>query len=145
MASSGWTSSSPTGRRWAGRLSTGRRLTSAAGSGGSPGALATHFGKVTGLDISTTMIERARDLNRDVANIEFTHNARPDLGMFASATFDLVACDIVLQHLPGQREVQTFLAEFVRVLRPGGLLVFQLPTWLPLAVRDPAAPKRVPA
>jgi SAM-dependent methyltransferase len=98
-------------------------------------ALAPHFDKVIGLDISATMVERARDLHADVANVEFTCNGRSDLAEFPAAAFDLVASDIVLQHLPGRREVQGYLAEFVRVLRPDGLLVFQLPTSLPLAVR----------
>ena len=41
----------------------------------------------------------------------------------------------MLQHLPDRRTVFSYLAEFVRVLNPGGLLVFQLPTSLPFAVR----------
>ncbi len=98
-------------------------------------ALAPHFDNVTGLDISATMIERALELNGDVANAEFTRNTRPDLSIFQDATFDLVACDIVLQHLPDRRTVRGYLAEFARVLKPGGLLVFQLPTSLPLVVR----------
>jgi 2-polyprenyl-3-methyl-5-hydroxy-6-metoxy-1,4-benzoquinol methylase len=98
-------------------------------------ALASHFDTVRGVDISATMIQRALELNGDVANAEFTCNTRPDLAIFQDATFDLVACDIVLQHLPDRRTVQGYLAEFVRVLRPDGLLVFQLPTSLPLAVR----------
>jgi SAM-dependent methyltransferase len=98
-------------------------------------ALAPHFDSVTGLDISATMVERAREFNGDVANAEFRCNTRPDLAVFRDATFDLVACDIVLQHLPDRRTVQGYLGEFVRVLRPGGLLVFQLPASLPLAVR----------
>ena len=59
----------------------------------------------------------------------------PDLTVFSDASFDLVASDIVLQHLPDRATVEGYLAEFVRVLKPGGLLVFQLPSSLPLAVR----------
>ena len=67
--------------------------------------------------------------------MSFRCNSRSDLGDFDDAQFDLVASDIVLQHLPDEPTVQGYIAEFVRVLAPGGLLVFQLPTWLPLAVR----------
>jgi 2-polyprenyl-3-methyl-5-hydroxy-6-metoxy-1,4-benzoquinol methylase len=98
-------------------------------------ALAARFEHVTGLDISETMVQRARELNAGIENIEFRCNDRPDLSLFADESFDLVACDIVLQHLPDREAVFGYLAEFVRVLNPDGLLVFQLPTSLPLAVR----------
>jgi ubiquinone/menaquinone biosynthesis C-methylase UbiE len=97
--------------------------------------LAEHFDSVTGVDISKTMIRRARDLNAGIANVAFRHNARADLSTFPDATFDLVACDLVLQHLPDTGTVHRYLAEFVRVLKPDGLLVFQLPPSLPLTVR----------
>lgn len=98
-------------------------------------ALAPHFDSVTGVDISETMIHRAGDLNAAIANVTFRCNRRADLTIFADATFDLLVCDIVLQHLPDRRTVQRYLAEFLRVLKPGGLLVFQLPISLPLTVR----------
>lgn len=97
--------------------------------------LAEHFDRVTGVDISETMIRRARDLNAGIANVTFRRNGRADLSIFPDATFDLVACDLVLQHLPDKATVHRYLGEFVRVLKPGGLLVFQLPTSLQLTVR----------
>jgi SAM-dependent methyltransferase len=98
-------------------------------------ALAPRFDSVTGIDISATMIQRARDLNAGIANVTFRCNSRPDLTIFPDASFDLLVCDIVLQHLPDRRAVHGYLAEFARVLKPDGLMVFQLPTSLPLAVR----------
>jgi ubiquinone/menaquinone biosynthesis C-methylase UbiE len=38
---------------------------------------------------------------------------------------------LVLQHLPRVEAIRTFIAEFLRVLKPGGLLAFQLPTRMP--------------
>lgn len=98
-------------------------------------ALASHFEQVTGVDISETMIDRARELNAAIPNVEFRGNDRADLSTFSDAAFDLVASDIVLQHLPDRATVESYLAEFVRVLKPDGLLVFQLPSSLPLTVR----------
>jgi SAM-dependent methyltransferase len=98
-------------------------------------ALAARFDRVVGVDISETMLERARDLNADVGNADFRCNERADLLTFTDGSFDLVASDIVLQHLPNRETVEDYLSEFIRVLRPGGLLVFQLPTSLPLSVR----------
>ena len=55
--------------------------------------------------------------------------------MFEDASFDLVNTRIVLQHLPDREMILGYVAEFLRVLRPGGLLVFQLPSALPLPLR----------
>jgi SAM-dependent methyltransferase len=98
-------------------------------------ALAGRFATAVGVDISPTMVETARELNADLDNCSFRHNNRADLTMFADSSFDFVGSDIVLQHLPDEAAVERYLAEFVRVLRPGGLLVFQLPGSLPLAIR----------
>jgi ubiquinone/menaquinone biosynthesis C-methylase UbiE len=46
--------------------------------------------------------------------------------MLSDGSFDLVYSRITLQHLP-PRHIRSYLREFVRVLRPGGLLIFQLP------------------
>jgi SAM-dependent methyltransferase len=98
-------------------------------------ALTPHFDAVTGVDISETMVAKASELNGDLDNCTFRRNDRGDLTLFADRTFDFVVSDIVLQHLPDEVAVDGYLCEFVRVLRPGGLLVFQLPAALPLAHR----------
>jgi len=98
-------------------------------------ALAAKFDRAIGVDISETMVSGARELNADVSNALFRCNHGSDLAMFTDESFDLVVNDIVLQHLPNREAVEGYLGEFLRVLRPGGLLVFQLPTSLPLWVR----------
>jgi SAM-dependent methyltransferase len=98
-------------------------------------ALASRFERAVGVDISRTMVDNATRFNADVPNVSFQVNARPDLRLFDDATFDLVNTRIVLQHLPDRTTIQGYLAEFLRVLRPGGILVFQLPSALPLALR----------
>jgi SAM-dependent methyltransferase len=98
-------------------------------------ALASRFERAVGVDISQTMVGNATRFNADVANVSFQVNARADLQVFDDATFDLVNTRIVLQHLPDRSTIQGYLTEFLRVLRPGGVLVFQLPSALPLALR----------
>jgi SAM-dependent methyltransferase len=98
-------------------------------------ALAARFDRVVGVDISRTMVDNATRFNADVPNVSFQVNARPDLRVLDDASFDLVNTRIVLQHLPDRAAIQGYLREFLRVLRPGGLLVFQLPSALPLALR----------
>jgi SAM-dependent methyltransferase len=89
-------------------------------------ALAEHAGHVTGVDIAPTMIELARRNNRKT-NCEFVCNQRGDLAIFSGASLDFVYTSITLQHIPPQF-ARVYLAEFFRILKPGGVLCFQLPT-----------------
>lgn len=98
-------------------------------------ALAGRFDRATGVDISQTMVDNATRFNEDVPNLSFVVNARSDLSRFEDESFDMVNTRIVLQHLPDREMILGYLAEFVRVLRPGGLLAFQLPSALPFTLR----------
>jgi ubiquinone/menaquinone biosynthesis C-methylase UbiE len=90
-------------------------------------SLASHFESYIGVDISEPMIAQAREWNRDCTGCRFILNSAGDLRVFESASIDLIYTKKVLQHLPTQGLVRSYLREFVRILRPGGLLVFQLP------------------
>lgn len=103
--------------------------------------LARKFESCVGLDISERMIDLARELNKDIANLSFIHTVGDDLASFSDNSFDLVYTNRVLQHLPSTDIVHNYVVEFLRVLRPGGLLVFGLPTPLGLAYR--LAPSRI--
>ena len=98
-------------------------------------ALARRFERSVGVDVSEVMVGRARDLNAGVEGCRFVVNAGERLEVFEDASFDLVYSSIVLQHLPGPAAVEAWIAELLRVTRPDGLLLFQLPTSLPLAAR----------
>jgi SAM-dependent methyltransferase len=102
--------------------------------------LAARFGEVVGIDISRPMIEQARKVNADLANCSFVHNVRPDLAVLADASFDFAYTNIVLMHLPSRRVAQAYLRELVRVLTPGGLLIFQMPARI--AARHKLQPRR---
>ncbi len=90
-------------------------------------ALAAHFEQVRGVDISPAMIEHARQYNGDGQRCEFVLNETADLACFAAGTFDFIYSSITLQHMP-PRLARRYIVEFLRVLRSGGLLVFQLPS-----------------
>jgi SAM-dependent methyltransferase len=81
------------------------------------------------------MVEQARRLNADVANARFLVNAAPDLGQLEDGSFDLVYSRIVLQHLRSPAEALRYVEEFLRVVRPDGIVVFQLPAAVPLRHR----------
>lgn len=89
-------------------------------------ALADHFDTVVGVDVARSMIARARQLNADQTRCRFQLNRSNRLKGFDDDRFDLVYSRLVLQHIaPGP--ACRYLAEFVRVLAPGGLLMVQIP------------------
>ena len=80
------------------------------------------------------MINRARQLN-DATNCSFLVGEEPDLRSFRSHTYDLVYSSFVLQHLSGSSIAADYIREFLRVARPDGLVVFQMPESLGLRAR----------
>lgn len=96
--------------------------------------LSRRFERYLGVDISVGMIERARSLNTS-ENCEFVVNDAPDLSRFPDAEFDAVVSFIVLQHIPDRSLIRAYIAEFARMLAPGGLLAFQLPSKMPFVYR----------
>ncbi len=89
-------------------------------------AMADHFDSVVGVDISPTMIAAARRLDT-AKRCGFVENNRGDLSVFPDRSFELVYSSLVLQHLPA-RLACGYVAEMLRVLRPGGVLIVQLAT-----------------
>jgi ubiquinone/menaquinone biosynthesis C-methylase UbiE len=78
--------------------------------------------KVTGVDFSEAALEEAR---RNVERAGLQDEIRVQKGdllalPFDDSTFDHVSCWGVLMHIP---EIEKVLAEFARVLKPGGKLV----------------------
>jgi SAM-dependent methyltransferase len=121
------------------RLSTpgarGEALDFGCGLGRLTRALADRFDRCVGVDIAPRMVEGASELNADRPGCEFRVNPGADLTQFDDSRFDLVYSSIVLQHVPRREWIEAYLREFVRVLRPGGALVFTLPSHIPLVYR----------
>lgn len=89
-------------------------------------ALAGYFRSVYGVDVAPTMVARAREQNKDPSKCRYFLNPKEDLALFEDEQFSFIYSNIVLQHIPTDL-TRRYLAEFVRVLRPDGLLIFQLP------------------
>lgn len=98
-------------------------------------SLAPHFEHCTGVDISAGMVRQARELARDIPNCSFELTNGLDLADLPDGGFDAVLSFIVLQHIPSAKARRRLVEEFVRVLRPHGLLAFQVPSRLPLRHR----------
>ncbi|MGI9146828.1 MAG: class I SAM-dependent methyltransferase [Chloroflexota bacterium] len=103
-------------------------------------AMATYFGHCDGVDIAESMVRRARELNADVPACTFLLNDRPDLRMFEDDRFDFVFTTQVLMHMPTHAIITGYIAEFLRVIRPDGIAVFQLLSHAP--VLDRVQPRR---
>lgn len=98
-------------------------------------ALSEYFESCVGVDVSGEMVAGAERINADAPTCRFVVNDRADLNSFSDSEFDMVFTKIVLQHVPDRDVIRNYISEFVRILKPGGLAVFQLPSFIPLKHR----------
>lgn len=103
------------------------------GLGRLTGPLSVRFDGAVGVDVSSTMLQKARTYHDDLQQVQFVHNERDDLAVFGDDRFAFVYSNIVLQHLPSTL-ARKYVEEFIRVTLPGGTIVFQLPDELRLGV-----------
>jgi SAM-dependent methyltransferase len=95
-------------------------------------ALCDYFDRCDGVDIATSMVEKARTFNRHGIRCEYHVNSAGNLRLFDDAQFTFVLSIITLQHIDPLYS-KRYVSEFMRVLRPGGIALFQIPT----AIRKP--------
>lgn len=119
---------------------TGTALDFGCGIGRLSRALCEHFEEVHGVDIAESMIKMAREKNPYPDKCHYHLNEKPDLSLFEDGKFDLVLTFIVLQHMSPEF-ARGYLKEFARVLKQGGLLLFQLPSAAPLSQQAQKARK----
>lgn len=105
----------------------GRALDFGCGVGRLTQAMAAHFDEAYGVDIAPAMIEAANKFNKFDNKCRYYLNTKDDLSLFPDNHFDFIYSVIVLQHIHPKYSLN-YMQEFLRVLRPGGLLVFQLPS-----------------
>jgi SAM-dependent methyltransferase len=88
-------------------------------------ALSLHVRHVTGLDVSTEMIARARDRCRGLENVSLEISNGHDFRTIADESIDLILAADVFPYLvlAGSQVVERHLDDAARVLSPGGALV----------------------
>ena len=104
-----------------------RALDFGCGAGRLTQALGEFFDEVTGVDISQAMIELARAHNRHPERCRFRLNETVGLPGLDDRSYDFIYSSITLQHIP-PTHTRVYLGEFLRLLAPGGLLLFHLPS-----------------
>jgi len=89
-------------------------------------SLADEFLEVHGVDISSQMVQQAKDRLRDCSNARLQVNSGTDLACLPSNYFDLVFSYLVFQHIPAREVIENYLFESARILQSGGAILFQL-------------------
>ncbi|HEX6359836.1 methyltransferase domain-containing protein [Actinophytocola sp.] len=105
------------------------------GAGRLSNALAAHVKEVVGVDIAQSMIDEATRINQfpdRVAFVAYDGHRLP----FDDESFDAVVSLISIQHSPPAVQLAC-LVELQRVVRPGGVLVCQIPS-------RPSKPEQLP-
>jgi SAM-dependent methyltransferase len=115
----------------------GRVLDFGCGVGRLSKALRPYFKEVYGVDISAEMVRLATEYTPSCV---FLLNPREDLSLFQDNFFDFVYSNIVLQHQRTKGIARSYIAEFLRVVKPSGRVVFQMP--YKLRLRDALQPRR---
>jgi SAM-dependent methyltransferase len=90
-------------------------------------ALGRYFQEVDGVDIAPSMIALANRYNRLGEKCHYLLNESDDLKLFPDGSFDLIYSVITLQHMQPLYS-KKYIREFLRILAPGGVLIFQIPS-----------------
>ena len=109
------------------KISHKRALDFGCGVGRVTQALSNYFDTVDGVDIAQSMIELANTYNKYPDKVYYFLNNKKSLEIFKDNTYDFIYSVEVFQHMHPQFQ-EKYLSELLRILSPGGLLVFELPS-----------------
>jgi SAM-dependent methyltransferase len=77
--------------------------------------------RATGIDVSESRLEQAKEKNRENSRVRFVRGDAQSME-FQSNSFDLVYCRMLLQYL---KEKERAVSEMARVCKPGGTVLLQ--------------------
>jgi SAM-dependent methyltransferase len=114
--------------QWAGGFSPhARALEIGSGLARNTVHLARHFAHVDGVDVSATMVSRAREFGLP-GNVTLHALSGGDLHPLPDSSYALVFSHLVFQHVGSMSLIEAYLGEIARVLEPGGVAVLQFDT-----------------
>jgi ubiquinone/menaquinone biosynthesis C-methylase UbiE len=88
--------------------------------------LSRQFGEIHGVDVSDEMVRLARARLAQIPHAHAHTGSGADLRQFADSSFDFLYSYAVFQHIPSKEVVFSYLEDAARVLKPGGLMRFQV-------------------
>lgn len=110
--------------RFAGTLKGKKVLDAGCGEGYNTRIMARMGARVTGVDISPTLVKLARrEERREPLGIRYRVGSFTDLSTFDDASFDMVISNMALDASPNYEKA---IGEFFRVLNPNGKLFFSI-------------------
>ena len=115
----------------------GRALDFGCGVGRLTRFFADRFETAVGVDISSRMVELAREFAPTAGGPIYVHNPREDLALFADGSFDFVFSTLVLQHMRPDYAMN-YVREFLRLIDPDGVVMFALTNHTPEEEPSPA-------
>lgn len=95
------------------------------GAGRMTRSFARRFSRVYAFDISAEMLARAKALLPGASNVDWNLGNGIDLSGIGNESVDFAFSYIVLQHMPEPSFAVRYIRELVRVLKPGGMFLFQ--------------------
>jgi len=101
--------------------------------------LAAAAASVRALDVSGRMLALARELNPDLANVEWILGDGRSLAPIADASADVCFSHVVFQHIPDPEITLGYVREMGRALRTRGWAAFQVSNAPEIHVRPSAA------
>lgn len=90
-------------------------------------ALSQYFEECIGIDNDRSMIALANQYNQYGSRCRYSSNESNDLKSLADDSFDFIYANLAFQHMKPELS-KKFIKEFIRILAPNGLIVFQLPS-----------------
>ena len=85
-------------------------------------ALGRYFQNAIGVDVSSTMIQKAEEIKKQ-DNVSFILNKKDNLSQLESSSFDFIYSNKTIQHIPYPAS-KNYIKDFFRLLKPGGVAVF---------------------
>jgi ubiquinone/menaquinone biosynthesis C-methylase UbiE len=95
------------------------------GAGRMTRSFARRFSHVYAFDISKEMLGHAKALFAEASNVDWILGNGTDLSGLGDEMVDCAFSYIVLQHMPEPAFAHRYIREMLRVLKPGGLFLFQ--------------------